>query len=65
MKIFYHLSVLNGIISDLETTRVNIDDEDKTLRLIWSLTSSYENIKHVLIYGKETLRFEEVTSNIL
>ncbi|CAL5198186.1 unnamed protein product [Lathyrus oleraceus] len=64
-KVSDHLSVLNGIVSDLETIGVKIDDEDKALRLIWSLPSSYDHIKHVLIYEKETLSFEEVASKII
>jgi hypothetical protein len=44
---------------------VKIEDEDKALRLIWSLPSSYEHIKPVLIHGKETLNFEEVASKII
>jgi hypothetical protein len=36
-----HLSVLNGIVSELETLGVKMDDEDKALRLILSLPSSY------------------------
>lgn len=63
-KVFDHISVLNAIISELETTGVKIDDEDKALRLIWSFTYSYKHIKLVLIYGKETLSFEEVASKI-
>ncbi|CAK8533687.1 unnamed protein product [Lathyrus sativus] len=64
-KVSDHLSVLNGIVSELETIRVKTDDEDRVLRFIWPLPSSYEHIKHVLIYGKETLSFEEVASNII
>ena len=64
-KISYHLSVLNGIVSELETIGVNIDYEDKDLRLIWSLLYSYHHIKCVLIYGKKTLSFEEVSSKII
>ncbi|CAL5211080.1 unnamed protein product [Lathyrus oleraceus] len=64
-KVSDHLSVLNGIFYELETIGVEINDEDKALRLIWSLPSSYEHIKHVLIYDKETLSFEEVASKII
>ncbi|PON93704.1 Zinc finger, CCHC-type, partial [Trema orientale] len=45
--------------------KVKIDDEDKALRLIWSLPSSYEHMKLILVYGKETVIFSEVTSNLL
>ncbi|KAF7833174.1 Zinc finger, CCHC-type [Senna tora] len=64
-KISDHLSTLNGIVSELEYIGVKIDDEDKALRLIWSLPSSYEYIKHILMYEKDTLNFEEVTSKII
>ena len=60
-----HLSILNGIVSELETIGVKIYDEDKALRLIWSLPFSYENMKHILMYGKDTLNFEEVTGKII
>ncbi|CAL5188014.1 unnamed protein product [Lathyrus oleraceus] len=64
-KVSDHISVLNGIVYELETIGVKIDDEDKALRLIWSLPSSSEHIKHVLIYEYETLSFEEVASKII
>ncbi|CAK8537081.1 unnamed protein product [Lathyrus sativus] len=64
-KVYDHLSVLNGIVPELETIGVKIDDEDKALRLIWSLPSSYVHIKPVLIYENETLSFEEVASKIV
>ncbi|CAK8574851.1 unnamed protein product [Lathyrus sativus] len=65
MKVSNHLSVLNNIVSELETIGVKIDDEDKVLRLIRSLPSSYEYIKLVLIYVKEIFNFEEVASKII
>ena len=34
------------------------------MRLTWSLPSSYEHIKPVLVDGKETLSFEEVAIKI-
>jgi hypothetical protein len=60
-----HLSVLNGIVSELETLGVKMDDEDKALRLILSLSSSYEHMKPILIHGKEKILFSEVTSTLL
>ncbi|KAF7802225.1 cytochrome p450 [Senna tora] len=52
-KISDHLSTLNSIVSELEAIAVKIDDEDKTLRLIWSLPSSYEYMKQILIDGRK------------
>ncbi|CAL5195973.1 unnamed protein product [Lathyrus oleraceus] len=65
MKVSGHLSVLNGIISELKIIGVKVNNEDKALRLTWYLPSSYEHIKLDLIYGKETLSFEEVANNII
>ena len=59
-----HLSVLNGIVSELETIGVKLDDEDIALRLIWSLPSSYEHMKPILIHGKEKIIFSEITSKL-
>lgn len=64
-KVFDHLSVLNGIFSELETIGVKIDDEDKSLTLIWSPSSSHEHIKPVLIHENENLSFEDVASKII
>ncbi|MED6115151.1 hypothetical protein PIB30_087482 [Stylosanthes scabra] len=44
---------------------VKIGDEDKALRLILSLPSSFEYMKPVLMYGKETLNFSEVASKVI
>ena len=60
-----HLSVLNGIVSELESLKVKIDDEDKALRLIWSLPSSYKHMQPILMYGKDTLIFSEVISKLI
>lgn len=56
MKVFGYQSIHNDIFYELGTIRIKIDDEDKTLRLIWSLSSSNEDIKPILIYENETLR---------
>lgn len=51
MKVSDYLSVLKGIVFELETIRVNINDEDKVLRLVWYISTSYEHNKYVLICG--------------
>jgi len=65
MKVFDHLSNLNEIICELEAIGVKVEEEDISLRLIWSLQSFYELIKLVSMYGKETLSFDEIASKIL
>ena len=64
-KISDHLSVLNNIMSELEAIGVETEDEDKALRLILSLPSSYEHMKPILMYGKETLKYADVTGKLL
>ena len=63
-KISDHLSTLNEIVSKLEAIGVAIEDEDKTLRLIWSLSAIYEHMKPILMYEKKTIVFLEVTSKL-
>ncbi|KAL4573893.1 hypothetical protein LXL04_020714 [Taraxacum kok-saghyz] len=64
-KISDHLSVLNNIVSELEAIGVKVEDEDKALRLILSLSSSYEHMKPILMYVKETLKYADVTGKLL
>jgi hypothetical protein len=60
-----HLSVLNGIVFELETLGVKMNDEDKALRLILSLSSFYEHMRPIFIHGKVKILFSEVTSKLL
>ncbi|KAL4590864.1 hypothetical protein LXL04_003809 [Taraxacum kok-saghyz] len=57
--------VLNNIVSELEAIGMKVEDEDKALRLILSLPSSYEHMKPILMYGKETLKYAVVTGKLL
>ena len=61
-KISDHLSVLNGIVLELKAIEVKIEDKDKTLRLLWSLSTSYKHLLPTLMYENETIDLEEVTS---
>ena len=64
-RISDHLSILNEIILDLEAIGVVIFDEDKEFRLIWSLSTSYEHMKPILMYRKDTMIYSEVTTKLL
>ena len=64
-KIFDHLSVLNGIVSKRQAIGVKIEDEDKALWLLWSLSTSYRHMIPTLMYENEIINFEEVTSTLL
>ena len=64
-KISEHPSTLNNIVSELESIVVKIDDEDKALRLVLSHPPYFVHLKPVLMYGKESLSFEEVATKII
>ena len=64
-KISDQLSALNGIVSELQSIGVKINDEDKKLRLIWSLSPSYEHMKTILMYRKQNMNFSEVTIKLI
>ena len=60
-----HLNFFNNIISELQIVDVKIDEEDKALILLSSFSESYDHIITTILYGKETLILEEVTSTLL
>jgi hypothetical protein len=61
-----HLNEFNSIIVDLESLDVKIDDEDKAILLVVSLSSSFKNFKEIMFYGNHTsLSFKNVKSNLL
>ena len=59
--------MFNQVISDLKRIDVKFEDEDKALMLLNSLPASsmYENLVTTLMWGKETLDLEEITSVLL
>ena len=65
IAVLEHLNFFNKIISELLTVDVKIDEEDKALILLSSLLESYDHIVITMLYGKETLILEEVTSTLL
>ena len=50
-----HLNFFNKVISELLAVDVKIDEEDKALILLSSLSQSYDHIVTIMLYGKETL----------
>ena len=60
-----HLNFFNKIINELLTVDVKIDEEDKTLILLRSLSQSYDHIITTMLCGKKIPILEEVTSTLL
>ena len=49
----------------LEAVGVKIEEEDKALRLLWSLSTSYKHLLPTLLYGKEVVDLKEVSSTLI
>jgi len=59
-----HLNDFNKIIANLKNLDVEINYEDKALLLLNSLPETYEHLVTTLLYGKEKIKFIDV-SNVL
>ncbi|XP_077221004.1 uncharacterized protein LOC143854779 [Tasmannia lanceolata] len=64
-EVMDHLNAYNKIICQLSNIDVEIDDEDKALILLTSLPPSYEYLVTTLLYGKDIIELEEVTTTLL
>ena len=60
-----HLNVFNQMVADLARREVIVDDEEKTIILLCSLPPSYEHVVTTLTYGKETIKIEDITTELL
>ena len=63
--VLQHLSKFNSLISQLLQFQVTFGDEDKAILLFASLPSSYENLMTTLLYGKDTLKFKQMSGSLL
>ena len=60
----YH-NTFNMLNTQLSSFAVNYEDEDKALLLLASLPTFFDHLVTMLMYGKETIVIEEVTSALL
>lgn len=60
-----HMNVFKGLLNQLERVGVKIEEEDRALLLLTSLPDTYDNIVDIFLYGKDTLKMEEVESTLL
>ncbi|KAE8655753.1 Retrovirus-related Pol polyprotein from transposon TNT 1-94 [Hibiscus syriacus] len=60
-----HVNVFNQIVSDLTRLDVRIEDEDREMIMLCSLSPSYEHMVTTLIYGKETINVKEIIVALL
>ena len=57
-----HLNTFNMLNTQLSSFGVNYEDEDKALLLLALLPTSFDHLVTTLMYVKETIVLEEVTS---
>ncbi|GJV69036.1 hypothetical protein Tco_1484545 [Tanacetum coccineum] len=55
-----HIDEFHKLVGDLASIDTVISDEDQTLLLLTSLPSSYGNFMETLLYGRDTLKLEDV-----
>lgn len=60
-----HLNDFNKILVDLLNLNVEVEDEDKALLLLNSLPDEYEHLVITLLYGKEEIKFEDVSNTLV
>eukprot|EP00268_Persea_americana_P009427 TRINITY_DN13788_c0_g4_i1.p1 TRINITY_DN13788_c0_g4~~TRINITY_DN13788_c0_g4_i1.p1 ORF type:complete len:180 (+),score=37.85 TRINITY_DN13788_c0_g4_i1:237-776(+) len=59
------LDEFNKIIDDLMNIDVKIDDEDKALLLLNSLSDFYDHFIHTLINGKTEVKYDVVSASLM
>ena len=65
VSLMEHMNVFSGLVDQLAKVDVKIEEKDQALLLLTSLPDSYENIITTILYGKDTLKMEEVESTLL
>ena len=57
-----HIQRFDHLCTELMNIGVKLDEEDKSLLLLCSLPGSYDSLVTTLLYGKETLEYEDMVS---
>src|SRR3954471_4876543 len=57
-----HLDAFNSIIMDLGNVDIKVESEDQALILLCSLPRSYDAFVDTLLYGKDSISLEDVSS---
>nr|GEV29394.1 retrovirus-related Pol polyprotein from transposon TNT 1-94 [Tanacetum cinerariifolium] len=55
-----HIDEFHKLVGDLAAIDIAILDEDQALLLLTSLPSSYDNFVETLLYGRDTLKLEDI-----
>ena len=57
-----HIQRFDQLCTELVNIGVKLYEEDKSLLLLCSLPGSYDSLVTTLLYGKETLEYEDMVS---
>ncbi|GKB35942.1 zinc finger, CCHC-type containing protein [Tanacetum coccineum] len=59
-----HINEFHKLVGDLAAIDTAISDEDQAFLLLTSLPSSYDNFVETLLYGRDTLKLEDVLATL-
>ncbi|GJW84192.1 hypothetical protein Tco_0157337 [Tanacetum coccineum] len=59
-----HIDEFHKLVGDLAVINTILSDEDQTLLLLTSLPLSYDNFVETLLYGRDTLKLEDVLATL-
>ncbi|GJX40241.1 hypothetical protein Tco_0255231 [Tanacetum coccineum] len=59
-----HIDEFHKLVGDLAAIDTAISDEDQAFLLLTSLPSSYDNFVETLLYGRDTLKLEDVLATL-
>ncbi|GJV36329.1 putative ribonuclease H-like domain-containing protein [Tanacetum coccineum] len=61
---YEHINEFNKLVGDSTATDTAISNEEHALLLLASLPSSYDNFIETLLYGRDTLKLEDIWSRV-
>ncbi|KAL1187723.1 Retrovirus-related Pol polyprotein from transposon TNT 1-94 [Cardamine amara subsp. amara] len=64
-NLIQHVNQFNQITTDLGRVGVTVEDEDKAMMLLCSLTPEYETLVTALLSNKETITMQSATDSLL
>lgn len=60
-----HINEFNQIVMDIKNIGIKLEEEDQALLLICSLPTSYENLCNSMLYGRDTIKLEDVKASVV
>ncbi|KAK8936753.1 hypothetical protein KSP39_PZI011993 [Platanthera zijinensis] len=64
-QLLNHMNMFNKLVSQLRSMDVKVEEEDQALLLLSSLPRPFDHLVTTILYGKDTLKMEEVVTMLL